>query len=193
MEGGARSAELPPAGPCSIKQPAFIPKNGGLARNTSGRLYRASNCLTAIILGGLTRPHGCSLRIPLQLKNSAHGPLRVGPRGLPPSRLSRAPRRGGRGGGGGGAGVSGGASGKAVSPAQGGRRTLLPGERPPLHSEEAGPLLTRIHWTRTQWVGGGNEEEDGGTEETVIAFTSGTFLSPRFLMGKSLPCGFLQG
>lgn len=97
MEGGARSAELPPARLCSIKQPAFIPKNGGPARNTSGRLYRASNCLTAIILGGLTRLHGCSLRIPLQLKNSAHGPLRMGPSGLPPSRLSCAPRRGGGG------------------------------------------------------------------------------------------------
>ena len=40
---------------------------------------------------------------------------------------------------------------------------------------------------------GGDEEEDGGMEETEMAFTSGTFLSPRFLMGKGLPYGFLQG
>ena len=151
VEGAAQSVEPPPAQLCSTKRPAFIPKNGNLARNTSECLYKASNCLTAIILGDLTRLHGCSLRIPLQLKNSTHGPLRVGPRGLPPSRGSAVPQ--GRVAG--GEGSSGGASGKAVSPAQGGRRTLLPREWPPLHSEDAGPLLERIRWARTQWVGGG--------------------------------------
>lgn len=188
MGGAAQSVEPPQAQLCSTKQPAFIPKKGNLAQNTSECLYKASNCLTAIILGGLTRLHGCSLRIPLQLKNSTHGPLRVGPRGLPPSRGSAVPQ--GRVAG--GEGSSGGASGKAVSPAQGGRRILLPREWPPLHSEEAGPLLERIRWARTQWVGG-DEEEDGGTEQTAITFTSGAFLSPRFLTGKSRPSGSLQG
>lgn len=101
VEVVAWSTEPPPARLCSTKRLAFIPQNGNLARNTSERLYKASNCLTAIILGGLTRLHGCSLRIPLQLKNSTHGPLRVGPRGLPPSRGSAVPQGRGVGGRGG--------------------------------------------------------------------------------------------
>lgn len=101
VEVVAWSTEPPPARLCSTKRLAFIPQNGNLARNTSERLYKASNCLTAIILGGLTRLHGCSLRIPLQLKNSTHGPLRVGPRGLPPSRGSAVPQGRGSGGRGG--------------------------------------------------------------------------------------------
>lgn len=177
MEGGAQSAELPPARLCSIKQPAFIPKNGGPARNTSGRLYRASNCLTAIILGGLTRLHGCSLRIPLQLKNSAHGPLRMGPSGLPPSRLSCAPRRGG--GGRWGGSLEGLLARQSALPreaegpcCQGNSLLCTPRRLGPSLRGSAGPELS--------WESG-DEEEDGGTEETVIAFTSGTFLSPHFL------------
>ena len=41
--------------------------------------------------------------------------------------------------------------------------------------------------------GHGDEEEEGGREETAKVFMSGTFLSPHFLMGKNLSCGFLQG
>lgn len=37
------------------------------------------------------------------------------------------------------------------------------------------------------------KKREGGREETAELFTSGTFLSPHFLMGKNLSCGFLQG
>lgn len=54
MEVVAWSTGAPPARLCSTKRLAFIPQNGNLGLNTSERLYKASNCLTAIILGGLT-------------------------------------------------------------------------------------------------------------------------------------------
>lgn len=49
-------------------------------------------------------------------------------------------------------------------------------------------------WLRVQsWSVVQGTEMRKRREGTAEVFTSGTFLSPHFLMGKNLSCGFLQG
>lgn len=65
----------------------------------------------------------------------------------------------------------------------------MPRKRPPLYSEEAGPLLARIGWDEgTELIGGAghrNEEEEGGREGgNGGAFHVGHLSEPPLPYGK---------